>query len=114
MSVENVIETGKPTKEAEKKIAQQLKEKLKTHFKGYVVESGKPLLYKIEIDPEGMVSHNDQEKVRRGQYPQAAHRAVSCASDSCGLHFNSPLGTPHTPHGSMARIYHAATAEDEG
>jgi hypothetical protein len=56
-------------------------------------------------------AHRSQAEV---DYPQAAHRAVSCASDSCGLHFNSPLGTPHTPHGSMARIYHAATAEDEG
>src|SRR5260221_12118699 len=56
-------------------------------------------------------AHRSQADV---DYPQAAHRAVSCASDSCGLHFNSPLGTPHTRHGSMARTYHAATAEDEG
>ena len=38
------------------------------------------------------------------------------ASDSCGLQWalNSRSASPHTLHGSLARIYHAATAEDEG
>src|SRR2546423_1670429 len=35
MPVENVIVSGKPTKEAEDKIAQQLQQRLETHFKGY-------------------------------------------------------------------------------
>ena len=80
MSVENVIESGKPTKEAEEEIAQRLQLKLETHFKGYVVESGKPLLYKIEIDPGGMVSHKDQEKVRRGQYAFQTDLLISTKS----------------------------------
>jgi hypothetical protein len=80
MSVENVIETGKPTKEAEKKIAQRLKLKLESHFEGYVVETEKSLLYKIEIDPGGKVSHKDQKKVRRGQYAFQTDLLISTKS----------------------------------
>ncbi len=50
------------------------------HFKGYDVKTGKSLLYKIEIDPAGKVSHNDQEGVRRGQYAFQTDLLISTES----------------------------------
>jgi hypothetical protein len=55
-------------KESEHQVAVRIKEVLASRFPGYVVESGKSILYKIEVDAFGKVTHDSLDKPTRGQF----------------------------------------------
>src|SRR6202035_5510474 len=55
-------------KESERRVATHVKDVLASQLTGYVVESGKSILYKIEIDALGKVTHDSIDNPARGQY----------------------------------------------
>lgn len=55
-------------KESEKEVAACLKDILASHFSGYLAETGKSILYKIEVDALGQVTHASPDSPMRGQY----------------------------------------------
>lgn len=56
------------TKISEQKAAEQIKDVLAKAFPEFQVETGKNLLYKIEIDGLGRVTHEDADTPSRGQF----------------------------------------------
>jgi hypothetical protein len=55
-------------KESEQQVAIRIKEALASCFPGYMVESGKSILYKIEVDAFGKVTHDSLDSPMRGQF----------------------------------------------
>ena len=55
-------------KESEQQVAAHVKDVLASQLTGYTVESGKSILYKIEVDALGKVSHGSVDSPVRGQY----------------------------------------------
>ena len=55
-------------KESEHQVAVRIREILAARFPGYVVESGKSILYKIEVDAFGKVTHDSLDNPTRGRF----------------------------------------------
>lgn len=55
-------------KDSELRVAARVKDVLTAQFPNYVVESGKSILYKIEIDVLGRVTHDSIESPTRGKH----------------------------------------------
>jgi hypothetical protein len=55
-------------KESEHQVAMRIKGILASHLPDYVVESGKSILYKIEVDAYGKVTHESLDSPMRGQF----------------------------------------------
>jgi hypothetical protein len=53
---------------SEQQVAIRIKELLSSHFPGHAVDSGKSILYKIEIDAFGKVTHDAVDAPSRGQF----------------------------------------------
>ena len=67
MSVANDAMLSSGRKQSEQQVALQVREILAAHFPDYIVETGKSLLYKIEVDPSGQLSHENAASPMRGQ-----------------------------------------------
>jgi hypothetical protein len=67
-------------RESEKRVAAHVKDVLAAQLTDYVVESGKSILYKIEVDALGMVSHDSVDSPTRGQYAFQTDILVTKAS----------------------------------
>lgn len=65
--MENSAATLPSRKQSEHQVAIQVREILAAHFPAYTVETGKSLLYKIEVDPSGQLSHENAASPMRGQ-----------------------------------------------
>jgi hypothetical protein len=55
-------------KESEQQVAKRIKEIIASRFPDYVIESGKSILYKIEVDAFGRVTHDSLDSPTRGQF----------------------------------------------
>jgi hypothetical protein len=55
-------------KESEQLVAMRIKETLASCFLGYEVESSKSILYKIEVDTSGKVTHGSLDSPMRGRF----------------------------------------------
>jgi hypothetical protein len=67
-------------RESEYQVAVRIKEILASRFPGYVVESGKSILYKIEVDAFGKVTHQSSEDPMRGQFAFQTDLLITKAS----------------------------------
>jgi hypothetical protein len=68
-------------KESEQEVASRVREILAAKFPDYLVETGRSLLYKIEIGPSGQVTYDHADRPKRGQYAFQTDIAIS----KCGL-----------------------------
>lgn len=68
MSVANDVVASSGRKQSEQQVALQVQKVLAVHFPGYTVETGKNLLYKIEVDPSGQLTHESAANPMRGKY----------------------------------------------
>ncbi|WP_424629718.1 hypothetical protein [Bradyrhizobium sp. SYSU BS000235] len=66
-TVKNVTQPSR-RKKREHEAAVQIRDVLASSFPHYVVETGKSLLYKIEVDPSGQLSHEGTASPMRGKY----------------------------------------------
>lgn len=64
-------------RESEQQVAMRVREILSAQFPDYLVESGKSILYKIEIDTSGQVTYDNAERPKRGQYAFQTDIAIS-------------------------------------
>ncbi len=55
-------------KASEQQVAARIRDVLASRFPDYVVESGKSILYKIEVDAFGKVTHASLDSPTRGQF----------------------------------------------
>ena len=55
-------------KESEQQVAMRIKDALAPRFPGHAVECGKSILYKIEVDACGKVTHASLDDPMRGQF----------------------------------------------
>lgn len=53
---------------SEQQVAIRIKELLSSHFPNYAVESGKSILYKIEVDAFGKMTHDGVDAPARGRF----------------------------------------------
>lgn len=68
LTMNEVTAASAGRKQSEQQAALQIREVLAAHLSGYTVETGKSLLYKIEVDPSGQLSHENTASPMRGKY----------------------------------------------
>ena len=64
-------------KESEQQVALRVREMLAARFPDYLVETGKSILYNIEIDTSGQVTYDNADRPKRGQYAFQTDIAIS-------------------------------------
>jgi hypothetical protein len=64
-------------KESEQQVALRVREVLAAQLPDYLVESGRSILYKIEIDTSGQVTYDSADRPKRGQYAFQTDVAIS-------------------------------------
>jgi len=64
-------------RESEQEVASRVREILAAQFPDYLVEAGKSILYKIEIDTSGQVTYDTADRPKRGQYAFQTDIAIS-------------------------------------
>jgi hypothetical protein len=67
-------------KESEHQVAIRIQEILASQLPDYVVESGKSILYKIEVDASGKVTHDSLDSPVRGQFAFQTDLLITRAS----------------------------------
>lgn len=65
---------------SEQQVAICIKELLSSHFPNYAVESGKSILYKIEVDAFGKMTHDGMDAPARGRFAFQTDILVTKAS----------------------------------
>lgn len=71
------IEAFSNNKESERQVALRVQEILAAQFPDYLVEAGKSILYRIEIDTSGQVTYDATDRPKRGQYAFETDIAIS-------------------------------------
>ncbi|CEG06951.1 hypothetical protein BN961_00332 [Afipia felis] len=71
------IEALSNKKESEQQVALRVREILAAQIPDYLVESGRSILYRIEIDTSGQVTYDNADRPKRGQYAFQTDIAIS-------------------------------------
>ena len=77
------IEALSDKKESEQQVALRVREILAAEIPDYLVESGRSILYRIEIDSSGQVTYDNADRPKRGQY--AFQTAIAVSKDGLPL-----------------------------
>jgi len=81
-------------KASEHEIASHVRKVLESHLAGYVVETGKSILYKIEVDALEKVTHDSLDSPMRGRFAFQADILTTKAS----LHLIEQRRRGRLPH----------------